>query len=216
MSRARWFATGVSAVVAAAGLASATPVPIPQADPIGDVIPITPPAQPPGEPQGQPVQPAQPVQPGLPGEDLITELPPMEVAETDADDGDDDSRPLGTPLPELADPLPRTRQGFAIVQALDKARAETIRFAIPVGQQRRWRGLVFRARACELTAADEPMRDAVAYLEIYAQPATRGGPGQLREVFQGWMYATAPGLNPLEHPLYDAWVISCQAEAPSS
>ena len=86
---------------------------------------------------------------------------------------------------------------------------------MPHRQQRRWRGLIFSARACETTAPDEPMRDSMAYLEIFTQP--RGdGTGEPREIFQGWMYASSPGLNPMEHPLYDAWVIACQAEAPSA
>ncbi len=87
--------------------------------------------------------------------------------------------------------------------------------AVPVGQQRRWRGLVFRVRACETTATDEPMRDSVAYLEIFSQPRARDGAVDPRRVFQGWVFASSPALSGLEHPLYDAWVISCQAEAPS-
>lgn len=30
-------------------------------------------------------------------------------------------------------------------------------------------------------------------------------------VFSGWMYASSPGLNALEHPVYDIWVMSCSA-----
>lgn len=209
MRRGRWFAAAAVVVLGTAGLAVATPAPVPQADPIGDVI-----ASPPEPTQGEPVVIA-PVEPLSPADDLITETPAIEIAEARAEEEGDEEMPLGTPLPELADPLPRSRQGFAIVQALDKVTAETIRFAVPVGQQRRWRGLIFSARACETTAPDEPMRDSMAYLEIFSQP--RGdGTGEPREIFQGWMYASSPGLNPVEHPLYDAWVIACQAEAPSA
>ena len=35
-----------------------------------------------------------------------------------------------------------------------------------------------------------------------------------RQAFRGWMYAASPGLNPLEHPVYDAWLITCRAAAP--
>ena len=209
MKRGRWFAAAAVVVLGTAGLAVATPAPVPQADPIGDVL-----ANSPEPTQGETVVIA-PVEPVSPTDDLITETPAIEIAEARAEAVDDDEMPLGTPLPELADPLPRSRQGFAIVQALDKVTAETIRFAVPVGQQRRWRGLIFSARACETTAPDEPMRDSMAYLEIFTQP--RGdGTGEPREIFQGWMYASSPGLNPMEHPLYDAWVIACQAEAPSA
>lgn len=207
MRRARWFTASVAAVLASAGLATATPAPIPPADPIGDVIPQAPPAQTQTPAQTPSAAPAQP-NPADQTEE-VAEAP--STTPTTATD----EMPTGTPLPELADPLPRARQGFAIVQALDKVTAETIRFAVPVGQQRRWRGLVFRARACETTAPDEPMRDAVAYMEIYSQPRARDGAVDPRRIFQGWMFASSPGLSGMEHPLYDAWVIACQAEAPS-
>ncbi len=29
-------------------------------------------------------------------------------------------------------------------------------------------------------------------------------------VFDGWMLASLPGLNPLEHPVYDLWAIGCR------
>ena len=28
-------------------------------------------------------------------------------------------------------------------------------------------------------------------------------------VFQGWVFAESPGLNALEHPVYDIWVTDC-------
>ncbi|MEL6363320.1 MAG: DUF2155 domain-containing protein [Pseudomonadota bacterium] len=34
------------------------------------------------------------------------------------------------------------------------------------------------------------------------------GPGG-DTVFTGWMFASSPALNPLEHPVYDVWVIDC-------
>jgi hypothetical protein len=210
MNRRRWFAAAALGVLATAGLATATPAPVPQADPIGDVIANQPaPVQQPGPVVIAPIQPTG-------AGDLITETPAVRLDDEPTQVVDADETPRGRPLPELADPLPRSRLAFVVVQALDKVTAETIRFAVPVGQQRRWQGLVFRARACETTAADEPMRDSMAYLEIYAQPRSREGAVEPREIFQGWMYASAPGLNPVEHPLYDAWVISCQAEDPSA
>lgn len=207
MKRSRWMMAGVLAVIATAGLATATPAPVPPADPIGDVIPV---------PQTRPAQP--PVQPAAPVTAPTPSTPETTTAEVTSPQDSARPRegqvPQGRPLPELADPLPRPRQGFAIVQALDKVTAESIRFAVPVGEQRRWRGLVFRARACETTAPDEPMRDSMAFLEIYSQPRAREGAVDRRQIFRGWMFASSPGLANMEHPLYDAWVIACQAEAP--
>ena len=28
-------------------------------------------------------------------------------------------------------------------------------------------------------------------------------------VFRGWMIASAPALNPMDHPRYDVWVLRC-------
>ena len=213
MNAARWMVAGVLAVATTSGLASATGAPAPPAEPIGDVLINPSPSQPPAQSQ-PPVVSVTPIAPTVPIQEAGIEAQTITAARSErAVDGA--PRPVGTPLPELADPLPRTRQGFAVVQALDKVTAETIRFVVPVGQQRRWRGLVFRARACETTAADEPMRDSMAYLEIYSQPRARDGAIDPRRIFQGWMFASSPGLSGMQHPLYDAWVISCQAEAPS-
>lgn len=33
-------------------------------------------------------------------------------------------------------------------------------------------------------------------------------------IFKGWMYASSPALNALEHPVYDIWVIACKMEEP--
>ncbi|MBT8471287.1 MAG: DUF2155 domain-containing protein [Marinicaulis sp.] len=34
-------------------------------------------------------------------------------------------------------------------------------------------------------------------------------------IFRGWMFASSPALNALEHPVYDVWVIDCKTEVVS-
>jgi hypothetical protein len=113
-------------------------------------------------------------------------------------------------------PARRARYDVAVLQALDKVTAETLRFEAAVGQPVRWKGLIFTVRACERSAPDEPIEDAVVYLTIDSQP--RAQPGRPtpppRQAFKGWMYASSPGLNPVQHATYDAWAISCRASAP--
>jgi hypothetical protein len=115
-------------------------------------------------------------------------------------------------------PLRRARYDIAVLQALDKVTAETMVFEAPVGKPIRYKGLIFTVRACERSTADEPVEDSIAYLTIDSQP--RAEPGMptppSRQVFKGWMFASSPGLHPLEHPVYDAWVISCRAAAPQA
>ena len=110
----------------------------------------------------------------------------------------------------------RTRSNIAIIQALDKVTAESIRFEAEVGKPVRYKSLIFTVKACERAAPDEAFDDSMVYLTIDSQP--RAAPGKPapppRQAFRGWMYASSPGLNPLEHPVYDAWVITCKAPAP--
>lgn len=201
--------------------ASPTPVPVPVPDPIGDVI-----AQPPAQPG--PVQEEAPPAPG----EVPAVVPPVrqtdaerEAAEAAADEieaelaeaEEDAERPAPNLNPDQ-DRAPRPRRQVAILQALDKITAETIRFEVPVGAEAevRWRGLLFRVRACETTAPTERARDHIAYVEVRSRPSGQGVQTPPRRIFRGWMFSSSPGLNPLEHPLYDAWVVACQADTPSS
>ncbi|HEX7946559.1 MAG TPA: DUF2155 domain-containing protein [Phenylobacterium sp.] len=110
----------------------------------------------------------------------------------------------------------RNRYDIAVIQALDKVTAETLRFEARVNAPVRWKGLIFTVATCEHSAPEEAIDDSIAYLTIDAQP--RPQPGRLtpppKQAFKGWMYASSPGLNPMQHATYDAWVISCRASAP--
>ncbi len=114
-------------------------------------------------------------------------------------------------------PKKRTRYGSAIIEALDKVTAESVRFEAPIGQPVRYKGLIYTVRACETTAPDEPAPDVIAYMQVRTnpQPATNtSGEIKSREIFHGWTFASAPSLNPIQHPIYDAWVIGCRRPLP--
>ncbi|MDC7674634.1 DUF2155 domain-containing protein [Asticcacaulis machinosus] len=108
----------------------------------------------------------------------------------------------------------RQRHGAAIIQALDKVTAETVRFEAQVGKPVRYKGLIYTIKACETTTSEEAQSDIVAYMEVQSSPqiteTTRIMP-KAKSIFRGWTYASSPGINGLEHPVYDAWVISCRA-----
>ncbi|MCI3135666.1 DUF2155 domain-containing protein [Phenylobacterium aquaticum] len=163
-----------------------------------------------------PVAPQAPAAEEAPPEVVATPAPvatpPMQASEV---------APAAPPKAQVADKpadstVKRARYDVAILQALDKVTAETVRFEAAVGQPVRYKTLVFTVKACEQAAADEPMEDSIAYMTIDSQPKpTPGRPTPApRQVFRGWMYASSPGLNPLQHPVYDAWLITCKANAP--
>ena len=204
--------TRVAALVVAASLTggaafalqNAPPqAPAAQSPPTAQPAPITVPQGSRPTPTAAPggVQPAQSPSPTVP-----TATPAPTLA----------TKPAATPPSAPAEPIKRARSSVAIIQALDKVTTETMKFEAPVGQPIRYKTLVFTVRACETTTPDEDAPDSVAYVTVDTQPKALPGrvapPG--RQIYKGWMYANAPGLNPLEHPVYDAWLIACKTSAP--
>jgi len=111
-------------------------------------------------------------------------------------------------------PQKRQRYGDAIIEAVDKVTAENVRFDAPLGKSIRYKGLIYLVKACETTAPDELAPDVAAYLQVRTTPTDGPSPAPSKQIFQGWMFASSPGLNPLQHPVYDAWVVSCRNPLP--
>jgi hypothetical protein len=122
---------------------------------------------------------------------------------------DDDAAP--------AAPLTRPRYTTAVLQALDKVTAETLRFEAKVGEPVRYKDLVITVHDCETNAANEAPKDSIVHMEVQYQPEVLGGGASVvRQVFRGWMFADSPGLHPLTSPIYDVWVIACKTPAPAT
>ena len=117
-----------------------------------------------------------------------------------------------TPVVTPTEPLRRQRRRVAIVEAIDKITARSMRFEVEVGGRpvRFEKALIISARACEVSAGDEQVADAIAYLDVSLQP--RGVmQGEQRQIFRGWMFASSPAVSSLQHPFYDAWIVGCKA-----
>jgi hypothetical protein len=111
-------------------------------------------------------------------------------------------------------PQKRQRYGDAIIEAVDKVTAENVRFDAPLGKSIRYKGLIYLVKACETSAPDESSPDVIAYVQVRTTPTDGPNPAASKQVFQGWMFASSPGLNPLQHPVYDAWVVACRNPLP--
>jgi hypothetical protein len=210
--RSIWLA-GIAAVCCA-GLAPAQPAAPPpgaSAPPTGEAPPGGPTVvYPPGAAPAPVPEEAPPQEAPTPAPVVVPPISEKEIAPAPEGNAMAEEKP--------AAPLRRARYDVAVLEALDKVTAESLVFEAPVGKPVRYKGLIFTVRACERSTADEPVQDSVAFLTIDSQPrAEAGRPAPpARQVFNGWMYASSPGLNPLEHAVYDAWVISCRAAAPSA
>ncbi len=101
-----------------------------------------------------------------------------------------------------------------VLQGLDKITARVSAVAIKVGETGDYGTLRITVRACRERPPTETPESA-AYLEILDEK-----PGEAPvALFSGWMFASSPALNALEHPVYDVWVLTCSnasKTAPSS
>lgn len=98
---------------------------------------------------------------------------------------------------------------IAILRALDKVTARTVDLEVPVDEPIRFGTLNVTVRYCRTRPPEEPP-ETFAFLEIEEVPDSRAAV----RLFTGWMIASSPALNPLEHPVYDVWVVGCRHPEP--
>jgi len=102
-------------------------------------------------------------------------------------------------------------QNRVVLRALDKITARITEFELEIGEELRFGTLAVVARYCRTRPPIEPP-ETFAYLEI--DDLKRSGVQE--RVFEGWMVASSPALNALEHPVYDVWVINCKMVEPGA
>lgn len=195
----------------------AQPAPNPTAELNRQPIPTQLP-NPPAAERTVPQEPAPEAEPAPARPVAITPpAPVIVVAEEPPEEEDEETEAVEAPVAGPTEPAPppgrRQRKRVAIVEAVDKITAERMRFEVEVGGRpvRFQKTLIFTARACEVSAPDELVEDSIAYLEVDIQPRGVLQPSEPRQIFRGWMFASAPAVHGLEHPIYDAWVVGCRA-----
>ena len=167
-------------------------------------------------PQTPPVEPAPEAAPAPASPIAVTPVTPPIVIAEEAEKTDEEEKADEAPAKRVeapAAPSRRQRRRVAIVEAIDKITAESMRFEVEVGGRpvRFQSTLIFTARACEVSAPDEQVSDSVAYLEVSLQPRGVIQVSEPRQIFRGWMFASSPAVSGLQHPIYDAWIVGCKA-----
>ncbi len=107
---------------------------------------------------------------------------------------------LGLMAPVTAQEQVNTGTG-AIMRGLDKLNAKVTDFTLPNGGSAVMGLVEVTLRDCRYPSGN-PSGDAYAFLTIREA-------GVAEPVFRGWMVASSPALNPLDHARYDVWVLRC-------
>jgi hypothetical protein len=98
---------------------------------------------------------------------------------------------------------------MVILRGLDKMTGKPSNIYAPIGVPVQFATLTIVAHWCYSTPPSETP-ETTAFLQIWDHRPDK----PVKKVFSGWMLASSPSLNGLQHPLYDVWVITCKTNRP--
>lgn len=98
---------------------------------------------------------------------------------------------------------------IVVLRALDKVTARTKDLFVPIDETAIFGSIAVRPRKCLKRPPEEPPETS-AFLEI----SEIHDEADNLPLFTGWMFASSPAINALEHPVYDVWVIDCKMSEP--
>lgn len=108
-------------------------------------------------------------------------------------------------LPAHAD---RITNPVAEFTGIDKITGRIINFDVYIDETVQFGALLVTPRVCySRPATEEPKTDS--FVEVDEMTLDR----KVRRIFTGWMFAESPGLNAVEHAVYDVWLKGCKPDS---
>ncbi len=108
-------------------------------------------------------------------------------------------------LPATAE---RLKNPVAEFTGIDKITGRIISFDVYMDETVQFGALQVTPRVCYTSPeTDEQRTDA--FVEVDEITLNR----EIRRIFTGWMFAESPGLNAVEHPIYDVWLKTCKEKS---
>ena len=91
---------------------------------------------------------------------------------------------------------------------VDKITGRIITFDVYIDETVQFGALQVTPRVCySRPITEEPKTDS--FVEVDEITLDR----KIRRIFTGWMFADSPGLNAVEHPIYDVWLTGCKVKS---
>lgn len=102
----------------------------------------------------------------------------------------------------------RIKNPVAQFSGIDKITGRIINFDVYVDETVQFGALQVTPRVCYASSEnEEPNTDS--FVEVDEITLDR----KIRRIFTGWMFAESPGLNAVEHPVYDVWLKACKSNS---
>ena len=100
---------------------------------------------------------------------------------------------------------------IGVFQGLDKITARIKTFEIQVGIPKKFGILGIDLQKCVYSLPlDEP--ESIAYIKVLDKSDKYSVTKDKLSIFEGWIFASSPALNAMEHPVYDVSLISCRKD----
>lgn len=113
-----------------------------------------------------------------------------------------------SPAPATPTAAARITNPVAEFAGLDKITGRIISFDVYINETVQFGALQVTPRICySRPEAEEPRTDS--FVEVDEITLDR----KIRRIFTGWMFAESPGLNAVEHPVYDVWLKACKQKS---
>jgi hypothetical protein len=103
--------------------------------------------------------------------------------------------------PALAE---RAENPIAVFAGLDKITGVTTAFEVRIGEEKRFGALLVKPDICYSRPLTEEPK-TTSFVEVDEVEANHAR----KRIFTGWMFAESPGLNAVEHPVFDVWLTGC-------
>ncbi|WP_245417545.1 DUF2155 domain-containing protein [Aminobacter sp. AP02] len=112
------------------------------------------------------------------------------------------------PAPQVAPKPQRIKNPIAEFAGIDKITGRIITFDVYVDETVQFGALQVTPRVCySRPQNEEPKTDS--FVEVDEITLDR----KIRRIFTGWMFAESPGLNAVEHAVYDVWLKACKQKS---
>lgn len=118
-----------------------------------------------------------------------------------------------SPAPAAPAPAPpagsdRITNPVAEFAGIDKITGRIITFDVYIDETVQFGALQVTPRVCySRPQNEEPKTDS--FVEVDEITLDR----KIRRIFTGWMFAESPGLNAVEHAVYDVWLKACKQKS---
>lgn len=99
----------------------------------------------------------------------------------------------------------RIENRVAVFNGIDKISGETHTFDVYINETVKFGQLEITPRICYSRPVTEQPK-TTSFVEVNEITLDR----RIRRIFTGWMFAESPGLNAVEHPVNDVWLIACK------